>query len=64
MFGSKVKIEKELLEKIKKYAGIAGYASPEEFIHHALEKEISKLEEDGTSDEEIKNKLKGLGYIS
>ena len=64
MFGSKVKIDKELLEKIKKYAGMAGYSSPEEFIHHALEKEISKLEEDGASDEEIKNKLKGLGYIS
>ena len=64
MFGSKIKIDKDLLEKIKKYAGIAGYASPEEFVHHALEKEIAKLEEGGDSDEDIKNKLKGLGYIS
>ena len=64
MFGSKVKIDKDLLEKIKKYAGLAGYSTPEEFIHHALEKEISKLEEGSDSDEDIKNKLKGLGYIS
>ena len=64
MFGSKIKIDKDLLEKVKKYAGIAGYATPEEFVHHALEKEIAKLEEGGSSDEDIKNKLKGLGYIS
>ncbi len=65
MFGSrKVKIEKELMEKIKRYSEIAGYSSPQEFITHALEKEIATLEEAGESDEEIRNKLKGLGYIS
>jgi hypothetical protein len=64
MFGSeKIKIDKTLLNKIKKYSAIAGYSSPEEFITHALEKEIATLEE-SDSDEEIKNKLKGLGYIS
>ena len=61
--GGKVKIDKDLLEKIKKYSVIAGYSSPEEFITHALEKEIAQLEE-SDSDEEIRNKLKGLGYIS
>ena len=61
--GGKVKIDKALLEKIKKYSVIAGYSSPEEFITHALEKEIAQLEE-SDSDEEIRNKLKGLGYIS
>ena len=64
MFGSKIKIDKDLLEKVKKYAAIAGYSTPEEFVQHALEKEIAKLEEGGDSDEDIKNKLKGLGYIS
>ncbi len=63
MFGSKIKIDKTLLEKIKKYAAIAGYSSPEEFVNHALEKEIAKLEE-ADSEDDIKNKLKGLGYIS
>ncbi len=65
MFGSgKVKIDKELMAKIKHYSEIAGYSSPQEFITHALEKEIATLEEAGDSDEEIRNKLKGLGYIS
>ena len=59
---AKIKIDKELLKKIKKYAEIAGYSSVEEFVNHALEKEIAKLEE-SESEEEIKKKLKGLGYI-
>jgi len=42
---------------------MAGYSSVEEFVTHALEKEISQLEE-SDSEEEIKEKLKGLGYIS
>jgi metal-responsive CopG/Arc/MetJ family transcriptional regulator len=60
---AKIKLNKDLLEKVKKYAEIAGYTSPEEFITHCLEKEIAKLEE-SDSEEEIKKKLKGLGYIS
>ena len=63
MFGSKVKIEKGLLKKIRMYAKIAGYSSADEFIAHALEKEIALLEE-ADSDEEIRKKLQGLGYIS
>jgi metal-responsive CopG/Arc/MetJ family transcriptional regulator len=60
---AKIKLDKELLEKIKKFAKIAGYSSPEEFVTHCLEKEITKLEE-SDSEEEVKKKLKGLGYIS
>ncbi len=60
---AKVKLEKDLLDKVKKFAGLAGYTSPEEFITHCLEKEIAKLEE-SDSEEEVKKKLKGLGYIS
>jgi len=60
---AKVKLDKDLMNKVKKYAELAGYSSPEEFIIHCLEKEISKLEE-SESEEEIKKKLKGLGYIS
>jgi metal-responsive CopG/Arc/MetJ family transcriptional regulator len=59
----KIKIEKDLFKKIKKYAEVAGYSSPEEFVAYALEKEVAQLDE-AESDEEIKNKLKGLGYIS
>lgn len=60
---AKIKIDKDLMNKIKKYAEMAGYSSLEEFITHCLEKEISKIEE-SDSEEEIKKKLKGLGYIS
>ncbi len=40
MFGgmTKVRLEKELVERVKKFSEIAGYSSPEEFITHALEK--------------------------
>ena len=61
--GSRVKLPKQLVAKIKRYAALAGYSSTEEFIVHALEKELATLE-DADSDEEIRNKLRGLGYIS
>ena len=63
MFEPKVKLEKALYKKIKMYSQIAGYSSVEEFVHHALEKEIKQF--DGAeSEEQIRQKLKGLGYIS
>jgi metal-responsive CopG/Arc/MetJ family transcriptional regulator len=60
---AKIKLDKDLLGKIKKLAQLSGYTSAEEFITHCLEKEIAKIEE-ADSEEEIKKKLKGLGYIS
>ena len=64
MFGPKLKIDKDLMEKIRKYAGIAGYASPEEFVKHVLEREVAKFEEGGDSEDEIRKRMQGLGYIS
>lgn len=63
MFGSRVKLDKDLLDRVRRYAEIAGYSSVEEFITHALEKELAQLEE-AESEEEIRKKLQGLGYIS
>jgi len=63
MFGSRIKLDKGLLERVRKFADIAGYSSVEEFITHALEKELAQLEE-ADSEEEIKKRLKGLGYLS
>lgn len=60
---AKIKIDKDLMDKVKKFSKMAGYSSPEEFVTHCLEKEIVTLE-DSDSEEEIKKKLKGLGYIS
>jgi len=61
--GGRIKLDKDLMARVKKYSDIAGYSSVEEFITHALEKELAKLEDAG-SEEEIKKRLKGLGYIS
>lgn len=64
MFGShRLKLDKQLVDRAKRYADLAGYSSVEEFITHALEKEL-KLLEGAESEEEIKKRLKGLGYIS
>jgi predicted DNA-binding protein len=61
--GNKIKVDKDLLERIKKISEVAGYASPEEFVHHVLEREIAQFE-DASSDDDITEKLRGLGYIS
>ena len=64
MLGSKkIKIDKDLWEKIKLLSEVAGYSSPDEFVIHALEKELAEFG-DAESDEEIRKKLQGLGYIS
>lgn len=62
--GSSVKLDKDLLAKVRKYADIAGYATPEEFVRHVLEREIAKFESGGESEEEIRRRMQGLGYIS
>jgi hypothetical protein len=64
MLGSSttIKLEKDLFERVKRCADAAGYSSPQEFVQHVLEKELSSIEE-GESDEEILKKLQGLGYI-
>lgn len=63
MFGAKIRIEKELLEKAKKYSAKAGYSSVEEFVQHIIEREISNVEQTDSEDE-VKKRLQGLGYIS
>ena len=39
-----------------------GYSSPEEFIEHLIEKELSRQEEADAHDE-VERRLKGLGYL-
>jgi hypothetical protein len=68
MFGAyKVKIEGELLDKVKQCAEAGGYGSVDEFVVHVLEKEVNKLlpPEQGSaaSKELVKKRLQGLGYI-
>ena len=61
--GNKIKLDPALIERVKKIAEVAGYASHEEFIVHVIEKELAQFEGD-TSDADITEKLRGLGYIS
>ncbi len=67
VFGANVKLDKALLERVKKYAEVAGYSSPDEFITHAIEKELAKLDEakggGDETDQAVLDRLKGLGYI-
>jgi hypothetical protein len=69
MFGShKVKIEGELLEKVKQCSKAAGFESVDAFVIFLLEKETKKVlaqddEDTKASKEVIKERLRGLGYI-
>jgi hypothetical protein len=65
MFGSstKVKLDRDLVDRLRKVADVAGYATVEEFITHVLEKEMLHFE-DSKDDSDIRERLKGLGYIS
>jgi hypothetical protein len=64
MFGSKLKLDEELIDRCRKYAEESGYSSVEEFITHILERELRKQEEpSGEDEEQVTKRLKGLGYI-
>ncbi len=64
MFGSnRPKPDPGLLERARRCAETAGYASVEEFITHVIDRACAALEDAG-DDEELKRRLKGLGYLS
>ena len=63
MRGKKITLERDLYEQAKTYSDIAGYSSVDEFVAHALEKEMASSSED-ESEEKVKERLRGLGYIS
>lgn len=66
MFGYRLKVEGELLEKSKKCAEASGYASLDEFLLHTIEKEVTRLMGSGEGSqtpEEVTKRLQGLGYI-
>ncbi len=59
---AKIKIDPSLFDRVKKVSELAGYGTPEEFIVHVIEKELSVLES-ADSDEEVTERLRGLGYL-
>lgn len=60
----KVKIEKELYEKLSQCAETVGYSSVDELIANVLEKEADRIAGEKTDMETAKARLKGLGYLS
>ncbi len=62
MFEPKIKIGKELYATLKKAADVAGYSSVDEFILHILERAAAEVEQ-AQSEEEVRKRLQGLGYI-
>lgn len=67
MFGSRIKLDGQLLSRCRKQAEQLGYSSVEEFVTHVLERELRSMEsaggESAADEEAIANRLKGLGYI-
>ncbi len=59
----KIKINKELFEEVKRVSENAGYSSAEEFISHLLEKVVNPPDAED-NDQDLVNRLQGLGYIS
>lgn len=62
MFDPKIRISKELHTTLRQAAVIAGYSSVDEFILHILEKAAAEVMQ-AQSEEEVRKRLQGLGYI-
>jgi len=62
MFEPKIRIRRELYDRLAKLATSRGYSSTDEFILHILEK-IAQENDDSLSEEQVRERLKGLGYL-
>lgn len=62
MFEPRIKIDRPLYDSLKKAAQAAGYSTVEEFVIHVLEKTAAEVEQ-AQSEEEVRKRLQGLGYI-
>jgi hypothetical protein len=59
---AKIKIDSNLFNRAKAASQAGGYSSVEEFITHLIEQGIEQSGSDNT-DEQVSEKLRGLGYI-
>ena len=60
---SKIRISKELFERLRICSGKSGYAGVEEFITHVLEKAAAEIEPADADEEAVRKRLQGLGYL-
>lgn len=60
----KLKLDDEMAGRLEKVASAGGYTSTAEFVLHVLERELEVLDpSEGDSEEEIRKKMEGLGYM-
>ena len=60
----KLKIDNEMKDRLDKVSEAGGYSSVAEFILHIIERELNKLDPGADeSEEDIRRKLEGLGYL-
>jgi hypothetical protein len=57
-----VNLNSSLCDRARQIVERTGYSSLEEFIEHAMERDLARLET-SESKEELMRKLKGLGYL-
>jgi len=62
MFGARIKLDKDLYERVVRAGERAGYASTQEFVQHVLERAIAS-DDEAREDDEVEKQLRGLGYI-
>jgi len=62
MLSPKIKIDKALYDRLTELSRKAGYSSVQEFVTHLIERELAQFDEAHT-DEQIEERLRGLGYI-
>ena len=62
---AKIKVDGGLLERATRAAEAAGYSSVEEFVAHLIEKELAQSETDEAdeAEQQVADRLRGLGYI-
>lgn len=61
----KIRVDDGFMDRLKSVASAGEYSSVEEFVLHVLEREMDRLSPgQGESEESIRKKLEGLGYIS
>jgi hypothetical protein len=62
MFEPKIKIRRELYARLAKLAETRGYSSTDEFVLHILD-QAAREEDESLSEEQVRERLKGLGYL-
>ncbi len=62
MLSPKIKVDRDLYERLLRAAQHAGYSTTEEFVQHVLERAIARLE-NHEADQEVEKQLRGLGYL-